>query len=226
MNSVCEIVTTADGSHTLVEDSLKQSFHSMYGAITESKKVFIESGLEVVATRIGQIQMLEMGFGTGLNALLTAIFAEKNQKQIQYTGVDNNRIMPDQAAKLNYPELLGSTREKEIFKALHVIPDGQFISLSPYFKARFIEKDFIQFQPEERYYHLIYFDAFSPEAQPEIWTTELFNKMFHALIPEGILVTYSSKGIVKQNLRACGFMLERLEGPPGKRHILRAIKPK
>lgn len=216
-----KIIRTADGSHTIRIEEWNEQYHSVHGAVAESYHVFIESGLKQVLQP--SISILEMGFGTGLNAILTLDAALRSDLRIRYTAVDAFPIPEEEWQQLNYPEILESESLKEYFQKIHQADWEQWVNLSPEFELRKLQMDIREFEANEEY-HLIYFDAFGYRVQPELWSEQVFNIMFRALKPGGILVTYSAKGLVRRTLQKVGFTVERLPGPPGKREMLRALK--
>lgn len=210
-----QIVLTADGSPTLYLPERGEHYHSLHGALGEARHVYIEAGLN--HCRLPLIRVLEMGFGTGLNALLTGGEAERRGIQVLYTGLENRPLPPEIIERLPYPDLL--------FLEMHRAEWGVPIRLSPYFTFQKIQVDFCDYAFPEPC-DVVYFDAFSPEKQPEAWSQELFDALFAALSPGGVLTTYCAKGAVRRAMQGSGFAVERLAGPPaGKREILRAIKP-
>lgn len=164
-----------------------------------------------------------MGFGSGLNAFNTCLKAKDLDVSIVYTGIEKYPIEEQLANQLNFVDLLENSQFKEPFNMIHKSPWGNPFRINPKFLLQKKELDFLDFS-EENKFDLIYFDAFSPDDQPELWTESLFLKMYNALKNEGVLVTYSSKGVVKRALRSAGFKVKRLIGPPGKHHVLRALK--
>jgi tRNA U34 5-methylaminomethyl-2-thiouridine-forming methyltransferase MnmC len=164
---------------------------------------------------------LEIGFGTGLNALLTAIETEKMAKTIHYTTLEKFPVPTKTALQLNYSDL---TAQNILFENIQKAEWGKVVEISKAFSIKKIECDFTDATFNEKF-DLVYFDAFSPEKQPEMWTEEQFLKIYNACNAGAILTTYCAKGIVRRTLQAVGFNVERLPGPPGKREILRAIKP-
>lgn len=217
-----EIILTADGSHTVAIPDLHVMYHSRHGAIQESVHVFIEAGLRYVINQstIPSINLFEMGFGTGLNAFLSAIEAEKQQRKIQYTAVEQYPISPEEAAGLKYPETL---QHHNLFTALHQSPWNENVNISDSFTLR-KEKASLFNLSTNQFFNLIYYDAFAPAAQPELWTVEVFQKLFALLAPGGVLVTYCAKGAVRRAMIAAGFTVTKLPGPKGKREMLRAEK--
>ena len=212
---------TADGSSTLLSKLYGAHYHSLRGAITESMHIFIETGLMHV--NANTINILEVGFGTGLNAALTAQKAFEQQKHVNYCSIELHPLIVKEYKLLNYAQHLPTGAAQAWTKICNAPWDKQ-VDISSNFNVLKVHADFTKWEPTSCF-NLIYFDAFAPDDQPEMWSREQFQKLFNALLPEGILVTYSAKGIVKRALKDVGFTIERLEGPPGKRHILRAVKP-
>ncbi len=214
------IITTQDGSHSVQSPRFGVSYHSRYGAVQESRHVFLKSGLYARLPELPKVRVLELGFGTGLNALLTWLEAEEQQKPIQYTSLEAYPITSEQVQLLNYPEAL-SLPSPAPFLRLHESEWGQRHTLSAHFtfekrKERFEELQF------EQAFDVVYFDAFAPNAQPELWTEELLSKVYRATAEGGVLVTYCAKGAVKRTLKGLGYEVEALPGPPGKREMTRA----
>ena len=220
------IITTADGSKTIQIEDWDEQYHSIHGAMQESQHVFIDKGLKHVQSNKtnNTIAILEIGFGTGLNAFLTAFEAEAQQLQIDYVGVEAYPVNLDEIKQLNYGNLV-SEDYAPVFDKLHQISWENKHEITNYFSLEKQNKLFSEINDEYRF-NLIYFDAFGARVQPELWTESIFESMYKALKDGGVLVTYSAKGSVKRAMQAVGFTVERLEGPPGKRHMLRAIKVK
>lgn len=216
-----KIITTADGSHTLKHPDLPEHYHSTFGAIRESQHVFIKSGLESISSEIKLLNILEVGFGTGLNAFLTLLWANKNRVLVNYTGIEAFPISMKIAKELNYPLLLKA--DNAIFLKMHSVND-EVINLSEYFSIQQKIVSLLDIQFKDSSFDVVYFDAFSPDTQPELWTEAVFSKLYRALKKQSVLTTYSTKGIVKRAMKAVGFKIEKLPGPPGKREILRALK--
>jgi tRNA U34 5-methylaminomethyl-2-thiouridine-forming methyltransferase MnmC len=217
---VRNIVTTEDGSHTIYVPELDEHYHSVYGAIQESEHIFIKNGFDVCDT--DPLHIFEAGLGTGLNALLTAIRNLYGNREVFYTAIEKYPVDETTVKSLNYQSFFGSAG-KEIFNLIHSCGWGQMNRISRNFSLRKVKGDLVTDVIRGRY-RLIYFDAFGPDKQPEMWTTDIFRKIGEVTEKEAVLVTYSSKGEVKRNLRACGFKVTLLPGPPGKRHIIRAVK--
>lgn len=218
------VQTTADGSHTLFVPALNEHYHSTNGAFQESELVFILNGLNHLAVCLKEINVLEVGFGTGLNALLTVIEAKKQQRKINYVAIEPEPVDSQILEKLNFASLIGSTEAIGYFKKLHESSWTYPAFLSDYFILSKIQAKLEEITLRDEQFHLIYFDAFGPDVQPELWTEEIFAQLYKCLKPGGILVTYSCKGTVKRALKAAGFTIEKLPGPVGKREVLRAIK--
>lgn len=203
---------TSDGSVTFFSEKFGQTYHSIHGAKTESERVFIELGLDYVTQFSSDISILEVGFGTGLNAFLTQKRAEELQVSVTYTGIEAYPLAEEQY--LGLPEEL---------HALHRLPWESFQTVTPDFLL-LKQKSFLENFTSESLYQLIYFDAFSPEAQPELWSEDVFVNMYNILKPNGVLTTYCSKSMVQRNLKSAGFYVEKHKGPPHKREVIRAIK--
>ncbi len=214
-------VLTKDGSSTLYVEQFDEHYHSIHGAIQESLHVFIANGLEYIKQNNNDIAILEIGLGTGLNVLLTYLHAE--DFEISYTGIEAYPLNWDQAQILNYCQLLGDKLSEDTFRNIHTVPWGQVHSLSPQFSLMKIHHRLQEVQLEGRF-HLVYFDAFAPSAQPELWSEEMFKKLYLCCKEGGVLVTYSAKGAVRRAMISAGFEVQKLPGPPGKREMLRAIK--
>lgn len=217
-----EIRTTEDGSSTIYVPELKENYHSTHGAVQESMHVFIDAGLKKVHS-VQPIKILEMGFGTGLNCLLT--YLNMPETQIEYYAVEKHPVDEAMVKQLNFSENLGLNKQQTgFFKWIHTSEwDISTRHTKDKFLLRKSKVDFLQIEPKQKF-HLIYFDAFAPEVQPKLWTLEVFSKMYDLLEHCGVLTTYCAKGQVRRNMIEAGFKVERLPGPPGKRQILRAIK--
>ena len=214
---------TNDGSHSVFSETYGVSYHSRYGAVTESAHVFIAAGLRYKAVVQREIAILETGFGTGLNAFMSWLEAERRNLQLRYVGLETAPITAEEAQVLNYAELLGVPERSGDFLALHQHTWGVEHALSEQFQFR-KEKIAIESFDATDTFDVIYFDAFAPQAQPELWTAEVFARMYQALRPDGVLVTYCAQGAFKRTLKQVGFHIERLQGPPGKREMTRATK--
>ncbi len=221
-----QIITTGDGSKTIQIQDWNEQYHSIHGAIQEANHVFIKSGFDAVISelKLNNLAVLEIGFGTGLNAIITLLKAEKEQIHVDYLGVEAYPVLDTEINQLNYAELLKGESSEEKFKTIHSIPWEIKTPISDDFELTKQEKKFQEITNSNQF-HLIYFDAFGARVQPELWTEAIFQKMYDALKPNGVLVTYSAKGSVRRAMQAAGFVVERLPGPPGKREMLRAKKP-
>ncbi len=211
---------TEDGSHTLYLPQMDEHYHSVHGAIQESRHVFIDAGFEACVAE--QPRVFEVGFGTGLNALLTAIETGKCGRKVSYTSVELYPLALEQALMLNYGKILG---EETLFANLHKAAWNESAALNDWFDLKKIETDFASMPMGENEYDLIYFDAFAPNKQADLWQQEIFDRLFRSLRPDGIFVTYCAKGVVRRMLQASGFVVERLPGPPGKHEMLRGRRP-
>ena len=218
------IQITEDGSHTVTVPSMNVTYHSKHGAIQESMHVFVNSGLNyfIEHTNSETINIFEMGFGTGLNALLSLQFAIQHNQNIAYKTVELYPLSIEEAIHLNYTGLINKDL-KESFYTMHDCDWNKVVELHPLFSFQKIQAGLREFELMQKF-HVIYFDAFDPTAQPELWTESIFKKMLDLLFTNGILVTYCSKGIVRRAMQAAGFKTEKLAGPPGKREIVRAVK--
>lgn len=216
-----EIIQTSDGSTTIHIPEWKESYHSKHGAIQEANHVFINNGLFLFEGK--DIAIMEIGFGTGLNAFITFLESSKLKQNIDYVGVEAYPVSNEELAAMNYVAELGVTSQQSIFNLMHqsnweekCIIDGHFDLTK--------RKQFFDDIVDENYFDLIYFDAFGYHVQPDLWSTEIFRKMYNALKDNGVLVTYAARGVVKRSMIEVGFTVEKLAGPPGKREMFRATK--
>jgi len=215
-------VKTKDGSHTLFDESTGEHYHSIFGAVQESEHIFIRAGLEGYKNPEKALRVLEIGFGTGLNALLSLRWAEEHKQFVHYLGIEAFPLPGEVLQKLNYAALLHV--DSALLMKMHGSTSRQ--QISSFLSLHILHEKFQNYYPESNRFHIVFFDAFSPDSQPEMWTEEGFMKMYDALVPGGILVTYSCKGSVKRALKAAGFSLQKLPGPPGKREFLSATAQK
>ena len=216
------IEATADGSHTLFVPELDEHYHSVNGAIQESMHVFIRNGLLQLPEK-KEIRILEIGFGTGLNALLTLLHAEEKEKTIHYTSLELYPLDSEIITTLNYPSQLGRSEAATFFNALHAAPWEDETAITPHFTLLKRNADFTVCAFSDKY-DLIYFDAFAPEKQPDMWEQPLFDRIAASTNEGGILTTYCAKGEVRRRLQNSGFKVNRLPGPPGKRQMIQAVK--
>lgn len=218
-----EFMTTGDGSKTIHLPDWNEQYHSKHGAIQEALHVFIQEGLShfIKTHPKKEIRLLEIGFGTGLNALLTWKEATKENLPIHYTGVEAYPVLASEVEQLNYPNLIDVPAT--LFERFHQSQWEEDVDIPPCFILHKTNQRFEDLEYSSSF-NLIYYDAFGARVQPELWTEALFTKMYQALEDQGVLVTYAAKGSVRRAMQAVGFKVERLPGPPGKREMLRATK--
>jgi len=226
MNLKRKIIITSDGSKTIQIEDWDEQYHSKHGAIQEANHVFIKHGLQYYSTPVlkenKNISILEIGFGTGLNAFLTFLQASDLNLKINYVGVEAYPVSKEELEALNYVELI-SPKHTKIFKQLHGVKWEVLNEISSSFKLTKRKQLFSDIKAKSEF-NIIYFDAFGARVQPELWTEAIFESMYNALKINGALVTYSAKGSVRRAMQSVGFTVERLEGPLGKREMLRASK--
>jgi tRNA U34 5-methylaminomethyl-2-thiouridine-forming methyltransferase MnmC len=215
-----EIVTTADGSDTLYMPGLDEHYHSVNGAVGESEHVFIRAGFDYCTKKL--VTVFEAGFGTGLNALLTALKSENEKRLTTYITVEKYPLSDELISKLNYPLILGSG-SAEIFRLIHAAEWERRIRISEFFELKKIKGDLLADRFNEAA-DIIYFDAFAHSKQPEVWSIDVLERTCSLLGSGGVFVTYSARGELKRNLKALGFEIRLLPGAAGKREMLRAIK--
>jgi len=221
-----ELIITGDGSHTLYLKDLNETYHSRHGAIQESLHVFIKNGLRyyISVSHKKKIHLFELGLGTGLNALLTAIEAEKFKCQVDYEVIEPHPVPPAVCLQLNYVNRIYQPGLEILFKKIHDLEWGVDLPLRDNFRIKKDQTFFENYQEIKNRFDVIYYDAFSPGKQPEIWEPALLEKTYEMLIPKGILVTYCAQGKFKRDLRNIGYQVETLKGPPGKKEMVRANK--
>lgn len=241
MESIVELKNTREGIHTLHHKKLNESYHSLHGSLQESMHVFIDNGFNarIYSSSCKPLSILEMGFGTGLNALLTFRENLKLNRCIHYTTVEAYPLPMNFLNRLNYFDFIEPAL-KPLFMQMHEcnwfentnlrFPDGiknhnssRKVRPESFFTLYKIQADMLELQLEDSY-DLVYYDAFSPAHQPELWTFEVMKKIYDACNPGAVLVTYCAKGEVKRTLKKAGFKVETLPGPNGKREIIRTIK--
>lgn len=237
-----EVVITADGSSTIHLPEWDEQYHSKHGAIQEAYHVFIKHGLHYFCTETNAsngitssaveksqqvlshpISILEIGFGTGLNAFITLLEAKKLNLKIDYFGVEAYPVAMHEMEQLNYPNQLEAEANDTLFKMMHEVPWEEKYPISNTFLLTKQKRFFSEIEEKDNY-NLIYFDAFGARVQPELWTETIFKQMFDALKENGVLVTYAAKGSVRRAMQVVGFKVEKLPGPPGKREMLRGTK--
>jgi tRNA U34 5-methylaminomethyl-2-thiouridine-forming methyltransferase MnmC len=220
------IQITEDGSHTIAIPEMHVTYHSKHGAIQESIHVFIKEGLQYFIENKHSsnqtIHVFEVGFGTGLNALLSLQEAIRLNQKMFYQTIEPYPLSSEEVDELNYGSLLNEDL-KQSFIAMHACEWNKDVQLHLLFSFKKIQTQLQQFETAQKF-HVIFFDAFDPNTQPDLWTKPIFKKMFDMLCTNGVLTTYCSKGVVQRTMKAAGFSIKKLKGPPGKREIIRAIK--
>ncbi|TVZ25631.1 tRNA U34 5-methylaminomethyl-2-thiouridine-forming methyltransferase MnmC [Gillisia sp. Hel_I_86] len=220
-----EIIITGDGSSTIHIPEWNEQYHSKHGALQEARHVFIDMGLIPISRRedLHEISILEIGFGTGLNALVTWEEAQNLKKSIDYNGVEAYPVAQEEVEKLNFSAIIKDPLAVGFFDKIHESEWEKKVEITKYFSLTKQQKFFQEIE-DTQLYNLIYFDAFGARVQPELWSVEILRKMYNALKNNGVLVTYAAKGSVRRAMLEVGFLVERLPGPPGKREMLRATK--
>lgn len=227
-----EIVTTEDGSSTIFLPEWNESYHSKHGAIQEANHVFIQNGLALMKEKQA-ISILELGFGTGLNVLMSALFAKNNEWSLRYTSLEKFPVLEQEFSGLNYAEAIrkldpekavDSTQMQQLYRTIMQTEWHHFQEIQPNFQLKKVETDFFAFEYPSETYDLVYFDAFGARVQPELWTENMFEKIYGSMKKDGVLTTYASNGNARRAMIAVGFQVEKRPGPPGKREMLIAIK--
>ncbi|MNQ45413.1 tRNA 5-methylaminomethyl-2-thiouridine biosynthesis bifunctional protein MnmC [compost metagenome] len=216
-----EIIKTLDGSTTIHLKEWDECYHSKHGAIQEAKHVFIKNGLSLFENN--PVSILEIGFGTGLNAFITFLESVKKNQKIDYVGVEAYPVNAGEVLAMNYVEELEALEFHNIFEKMHKCEWNNKVEICDQFSLTKRKQFFDEIDDFETF-DLIYFDAFGYRVQPELWSTEIFQKMYNSLKPNGVLVTYAARGVVKRSMIEVGFTVEKLAGPPGKREMFRAFK--
>lgn len=218
-----ELKITGDNSHTLLVKELNETYHSTKGAINEARHVFLQKGLSDYIEQIGEkeLAVFEVGFGTGLNAHLTQLFSQEHQVKIDYSSVETYPLNREIIQQLNYTDLIPSNQHD--YLKLHEVEWNKPHAISDFFTITKLHKQLNKIT-ENNKFDVIFFDAFAPDIQPELWSKAIFEQQFNALKQGGVLVTYCAKGVVKRTIKEVGFELETLQGPPGKREMIRATK--
>ncbi len=217
-----KLIVTADGSHSFYLEEMDEHYHSKHGSIAESNHIFIEAGLKQKSAEKSNFKLLEVGMGTALNVWLSALALKGSGLKVNYTAIEAFPLSLDEVQNLNYPNLLGESRA--LFNKIHQSAWEAPVQLTE--ELSLLKKQAsLQSLSLEQAYDLVYFDAFAPEKQPELWEEAIFRKLHDSMTKGGLLVTYCVKGVIRRRLKAIGFEVEKLAGPPGgKREMLRARK--
>lgn len=218
------LITTEDGSHSLLNPQLNETYHSVHGAVQESEYVFIEQGLKFwfgTDEAKDSAAVLEIGFGTGLNALLSFAYGQAFKKDIQYTSIESYPLPEEIWRQLNYAERLGL---QPVFHSLHELPWNVSTAVEELFSLQKLHTTLELLDVQDAKYNVVFYDAFAPSKQPEMWTMEMIARVVKGLSKGGVFVTYCAKGQLKRDLRALGLVVETLPGPPGKKEMVRAVK--
>ncbi len=220
-----QFLITEDGSHTIYIPAIDETYHSVHGAIQESNYVFIEQGLRhlIAKEKVGEIKIFEVGFGTGLNALLSATNAKNLDITIKYESLELYPLNEKEILQLNYAELLSHPLAKSLFSNIHGASWGEWTKISESMIIQKLKVSIQDYQVEDKF-DLCYFDAFAPNKQPEMWTIEILRKIYSLLNKHGVFATYCAKGQLKRDLKQVGFEVETLPGPPMKLQMVRATK--
>ncbi|MEM6522585.1 MAG: tRNA (5-methylaminomethyl-2-thiouridine)(34)-methyltransferase MnmD [Bacteroidota bacterium] len=223
-----ELITTEDGSHSLYVPQLKETYHSFHGALQESQHVFIQKGLSdySLVHQPNHIELLEVGFGTGLNALLTASWAVKNKIQIEMTSLEAYPLEQELALKLNYPKLVNDENGAAWFQLIHETEWDHSVRINSFFSLNKRNEKLQDVELPSLEFDIVFFDAFAPNKQPELWDKTILEKIYSAQNSEAYFVTYCAKGQLKRDLKELGFKVDTLDGPPGKKEMVRAVKPR
>lgn len=216
-----EIIQTLDGSTTIHIKEWNECYHSKHGAIQEANHVFIKNGLALFPNK--EVSILEIGFGTGLNSFITYLESKVFGQTIEYVGVEAFPVSAVEILSMNYVAELNASESKTVFEKMHTSNWEEKIIFSDTFSLTKRKQFFEEINDLEKF-DLIYFDAFGYRVQPELWSTAVFQRMYNALKPGGVLVTYAARGVVKRSMLEVGFTVEKLAGPPGKREMFRACK--
>ncbi|MCK5136383.1 MAG: tRNA (5-methylaminomethyl-2-thiouridine)(34)-methyltransferase MnmD [Bacteroidales bacterium] len=215
-----ELRLTEDGSHTVYVTGLDESYHSIHGALQESMHVFINQGFHTISR--SPMHILEIGLGTGLNMMLTLIESEKIRIEVYYHAVEKYPLEPAEFGQLNFERIIDGIPSGSLLK-MHEAPWGKQFNLTESFSIYKEQSDIRSMDPMGRF-DLVYYDAFAPDKQPQLWTPNIFSKLYELINPGGILVSYTAKGSVRRDLVSCGFKVERVPGPPGKWEMIRATR--
>ncbi len=224
------LINTADGSHSLFNPELNETYHSVHGAVQESRHVFVSNGFDFLRERMpaGPVRIFEVGFGTGLNALLTLRSAREHSREVHYTAIESAPLDETVWRQLNHGSVVG---DADAFTRMHECPWDQEVPVDPAFTLLKRHGDIHSWQPlpptageVAHRFQVIYFDAFAPAKQPDMWTVDVLKKVVDAMSPGGVFVTYCAKGQVKRDLKRLGLTVETLPGPPGKKEMVRGMR--
>lgn len=218
-----KIIITQDGSSSISMEEWGESYHSVYGAVQEAKHVYLQNGLDRLKGK-QNISILEMGFGTGLNTFLTYLQSKQDKQNITYHSIEAFPLNQKEVEVLNYTDLSEDISDKQAFDYLHQGPWLQEYMVSDHFKLLKMHNTFEDQELAPEFYDLIYFDAFGYPYQPELWSQDIFEKMYLCIKPGGVLATYACRGVIKRNMQGAGFTVKTYPGPPGKREIIVAFK--
>ena len=219
-----KLIDTADGSHTVRMEDDQETYHSVNGAWTESMHVFIEHGFRYLPSIINPVKILEVGFGTGLNAFMTWLEVRNSLRKVHYIGIEPAPVPKSVWAILNYPDFADCEEAYPAFRDIHLASWGTPVFFGENFILNKLEERLENVELQNASFDLVYFDAFSFDVNPDLWTEAIFRKIHGAMRNGGVLVTYSSKGDVRRAMIAAGFKVERIPGPPGKREMMRASR--
>jgi tRNA U34 5-methylaminomethyl-2-thiouridine-forming methyltransferase MnmC len=218
-----KIILSGDGSHTLFVDELNETYHSTKGAMAESEYVFIEHGLAYCKDSKA-LNIFEVGFGTGLNALLTCLAAKKMNIKVDYVSIEAYPLQKEIVSELNYGGAINEAEAQYIFDQLHEVKWGEKVEINTHFSITKMHEQLADCNLPVETFNMVYYDAFAPSKQPEMWHIDLLRKVTASLKPGGILVTYCANGQFKRDLKTLGLTVETLPGPLGKKEMTRAIK--
>lgn len=218
-----QLIVTADGSHTLRINDWHETYHSIYGAVQESRHIYIQAALKPLLEKCLQLRIFEMGFGTGLNALLTLQEATESNANIWYETIEAYPLQLEEYSALNYCNMVGQNHQKPVFDWLHGSDWEQPVQMDNGFTLLKKHTTLADYE-NQTHFDLVYFDAFAPDVQPELWTEDVFKKMYGLMNAGAVLITYCSKSMVRKAMLEVGFSVSKLPGPPGKREIIKAVK--
>ncbi|MCC9044501.1 tRNA (5-methylaminomethyl-2-thiouridine)(34)-methyltransferase MnmD [Myroides sp. M-43] len=217
-----KVITTSDGSTSIEMEEWGETYHSIHGAIQEARHVYIERGFDKIAA--SEIKVLEMGFGTGLNAFLTLVEARNKNKVVEYHSIEAFPVTEEESKALNFEALYDTPEDEQLFNQMHQCNWNTTYQITPIFKLHKIHSTFEEAVVNQEFFDVIYFDVFGYQFQPDLWSVEIFQKVYNALKSGGVLATYACRGPIKRAMKQVGFTTEKVPGPPGKREMLVAYK--